>query len=123
MTHVQHTPGPWKHEGFTTVFAPDGLSVAHTVPHHQGKEEAQANARLIAAAPETAAERDHLKETNAALLSALQALRAEYISTVERAVEIMGELGRTCDPAQSMIDHMERLTGTSAAITKAGGKP
>jgi len=48
------TPGPWSHDGFVTVFGPNGLSVAHTSSgiRHYGEDSAIANAHLIAAAPE-----------------------------------------------------------------------
>jgi hypothetical protein len=39
--------------------------------------ERDANARLIAAAPETAAERDHLRKVNAELLEALERIKVE----------------------------------------------
>jgi hypothetical protein len=39
----------------------------------------EANARLIAAAPETAAERDRLKKINAELLAALKAILANEV--------------------------------------------
>lgn len=55
-----HTPGPWfeHREGFSTVYVEariDGgliQEVAACGPTHKGHEEQQANARLIAAAPE-----------------------------------------------------------------------
>jgi hypothetical protein len=52
-----HTPGPWEHTtGDTTVYA-DGVFVAETIPSQPWaddvpKLEAEANARLIAAAPD-----------------------------------------------------------------------
>jgi hypothetical protein len=63
-----HTPGPWRvqrvHEketGFRSVqiVSVSGLNIASVVMQLDDKE--QANARLIAAAPETAAERDRLR--------------------------------------------------------------
>jgi plasmid stabilization system protein ParE len=64
-----HTPGPWRvqrvHEketGFRSVqiVSVSGLNIASVVMQLDDKE--QANTRLIAAAPETAAERDRLKK-------------------------------------------------------------
>ena len=75
-----HTPGPW----IITPTLNGALSINKTpqVPvatvggagWHLGEETAQANARLIAAAPETAAERDHLLEVNALMLAALKSI-------------------------------------------------
>jgi hypothetical protein len=80
----KHTPGPWHHSCGRYVYAYHqgefGYSksrVVASVPDDEldgGEEEQQANARLIAAAPETAAERDRLKEVNAELLAALRAM-------------------------------------------------
>lgn len=88
---AKHTPGPWTvAESFTpgyrkcpaiqanepksgemfelcVIFGEDDDAVATPM--------AQANARLIAAAPETAAERDRLREVNADMLAALKGLR------------------------------------------------
>lgn len=60
MTKTQHTPGPWDVHGdsHTLVGARDGkMMLANTLHEHvvprycRSKAEAQANARLIAAAP------------------------------------------------------------------------
>lgn len=70
----KHTPGPWaitektwsRHgcalEGTTPVVRMAGPCDAVIVSLGADKAEQEANARLIAAAPETAAERDKLKE-------------------------------------------------------------
>ena len=70
----KHTPGPWligtpPPNGEMTVGTEQGLMVA--VATTGLDMPTGANARLIAAAPETAAERDRLKEINAELLEAL----------------------------------------------------
>ena len=79
MTAAQHTTGPWHtnpdcdhqvvldHLGH--MVADCSIWSLHT---HDSAELNIANARLIAAAPETAAERDRLREINAELLEALQ---------------------------------------------------
>ena len=87
----KHTPGPWRYQGvgqhfWITSAHPATPSVVGThvaeLPYAPpvvknsmcpGHDEAEANARLIAAAPETAAERDRLKEINAELLAACDA--------------------------------------------------
>ena len=72
----KHTPGPWKavirHDALDVVVAPDGISVC-TIDRNR-RDESAADAALIAAAPETAAERDRLKATNAELVKALEGL-------------------------------------------------
>mgnify|MGYP001612566934 FL=1 len=95
-----HTPGPWRacHNGECTCGQIWSISADHPVAtaiigewgdNLCGKAEdrmvygsvsagtAAANARLIAAAPETAAERDRLKAVNADLMEALENIRHE----------------------------------------------
>ena len=107
---MTHTPGPW-HVGVKTahhgrdIYGPHGESVAITDDVATFPETAYANARLIAAAPETAAERDRLREVNAELLAACQRLlrvermtRATYDSDVQMAEAVdqaMGAIART----------------------------
>lgn len=69
----QHTPGPWVYRG-----PKDGKhyirdesqmeAFIEVFPRHDGKENPEANASLIAAAPETAAERDLFKADNQKLV-------------------------------------------------------
>jgi hypothetical protein len=70
-----YTPGPWgvESDGSTVTMAGQCVIVG-PAPDGAGRDEEKANARLIAAAPETAAERDSLREINAELLAALTAL-------------------------------------------------
>lgn len=58
--------------------------------------ETEDDARLIAAAPETAAERDSLKEINAELLAALTSLRDAFIGT---SVEVQADAMRAARAA------------------------
>lgn len=46
-----HTPGPWKKAKYK-VSAASGALIAHTRPTGEGSSDDEANARLIAAAPE-----------------------------------------------------------------------
>jgi hypothetical protein len=81
---TQHTPGPWdlvctpssSFNDIRYLSGPDCEKIAtvHCKAGEMGQKEALANAALIAAAPETAAERDHLKEVNAELLQALETI-------------------------------------------------
>jgi hypothetical protein len=72
---TQHTPGPWT--TYTTktshvVMAAhrmDGTTIANV--RYKGQVD-EANAALIAAAPETAAERDRLRQVNEVMLEALR---------------------------------------------------
>ncbi len=52
---MKHTPAPWKASGLEIRHAERSLILAQVYKHlpaNQSKEEAEANARLIAAAPE-----------------------------------------------------------------------
>ena len=74
----KHTPEPWVVHHTLNVVMSDGEVIA--IPRGSGDlVNIEANARLIAAAPETAAERDRLKAVNRELLSALQGCRLELI--------------------------------------------
>ena len=71
----KHTPGPWRVND-ADVFQDNSLDSVVMIAHCTGASVAHnehlANARLIADAPETAAERDRLKESNYYLLAALK---------------------------------------------------
>ena len=81
----QHTPGPWKLQAGRSIKTISGefyLSYGqdrHGNPNFRNFCELDANARLIAAAPETAAERDRLKAEKAELVEALERLE-DYTS-------------------------------------------
>jgi len=69
-TQPKHTPAPW-----ILDTGEDEFCISNGVTICRGDDTANAwaaNARLIAAAPETAAERDKLKELNAELLAICQ---------------------------------------------------
>ena len=115
---AQHTPGPWTAEGFT-VYAGDGddfgdvaratAGDSHVDPdYHLDRPDYEriANARLIAAAPETAAERDRLREVNADLLEAAKDAEAVLMGIRDNG----GELAIAILPA---------LVSVRAAIAKA----
>jgi hypothetical protein len=72
---TKHTPGPWHYQPELNLVSGDDWTVCYipTVErrdYRRGEEEA--NARLIAAAPEIAAERDRLHQVNADLVEALK---------------------------------------------------
>ncbi len=77
---TEHTDGPWRVKYETRIeygpfVAGEGFCVG-TVK--RDPPEWKANARLIANAPETAAERDRLKAINAELLVALNEMMREF---------------------------------------------
>ena len=88
------TPGPWHIDwngGMTPrilgLNAPGVTREIADVRFHNGSDDPQvhANARLIAAAPETAAERDRLRADKAELLAALKdILQADFLSPEAR---------------------------------------
>lgn len=102
----KHTPGPWQvsapEDEYDTwlVLCSAHYEVAHIARRYTNGERNEAieveNARLIAAAPETAAERDRLKEINAELLAAL-----EKIAEVCNGYDL--EAGWACKTARAAI--------------------
>jgi hypothetical protein len=81
---AQHTPGPWAVvQRFSVAQDFDGGIAVADVVRLPSRAEAEANARLIAAAPETAAERDQLRALNADMLAALREYDA-YMSRFYR---------------------------------------
>ena len=53
MSNEKHTPGPWHVEDGQSIYAKDGACVRLIAKCHAGhREERDANARLIAAAPD-----------------------------------------------------------------------
>jgi hypothetical protein len=67
----KHTKGPWSlYRNGLSVGAEDSTGICEVWERNNG--EGDANACLIAAAPETAIERDNLKAINAELFDALE---------------------------------------------------
>lgn len=95
---AEHTPGPWHYigdeDGDFVIYAGEefianiGQPIQAVCENPKTKLVAfdldQANTRLIAAAPETAAERDRLLEVNTDLVSALGALAGWSAKVLER---------------------------------------
>ena len=116
---TKHTVGKWKagkpEANGTPVTGPCGVTIAWcganavygaAEPYRIDRYEAEANARLIAAAPETAAEQDKLREINADMLAALKAVRKFMIPGMNWTDKI----------GQGLKDHAD------AAIAKAEGR-
>ena len=82
--HAAHTPGPWsylppakdenRYIGWS-IFSSEIEPVAEVTINANS----EANARLIAAAPETAAERDRLRDINAELVAAFEDLIKRFV--------------------------------------------
>ena len=71
---MTHTPGPWSIKIGARTFYIHGSEDTYIIAEaHRNYADPQreSNAQLIAAAPETAAERDRLKAINASLVDAL----------------------------------------------------
>ena len=97
MSNATHTPGPWHlakcEDGIVFAIAGGDESrfrsralLKMTTSVNDTEEqiaEQNANARLIAAAPETAAERDRLKEVNAELLEVVRVCREREYNPFE----------------------------------------
>ena len=95
---TKHTPGPWhvtsdvEPGSIKIIGGPKQYSIAGL--YFTGyPQDTEANARLIAAAPETAAERDRLREVNADLLAALEDIRNAY----QRHFDVMPVAWQTFD--------------------------
>lgn len=82
-----HTPGPWTYakavRGFCVYVGPpthaaDVIHVGSGGGPSEVREEDEANAALIASAPDLANQHDALRAENAALREALEALADEY---------------------------------------------
>lgn len=87
--NTKHTPAPWKFNE-NVIEAPDGLPIHHAV---RSEEEKQANARLIAAAPE-------LLEAAVYAVECLNRLNAE-----------IGQIGDNGDQAlQSLESAIQKAT-------------
>ena len=106
---AQHTPGPWgfylyqQTERWGVESQKEGLLVVDCGPAENLFSEG--NARLIAAAPETAAERDRLREINADLVEVLEDM-------TDAMAGILIEHGR--DPTKA-----PRIISARTAIAKA----
>ena len=100
----KHTPGPWEVDELehSLVRSSDRYPITNTFRHFRDKSECHANARLIAAAPETAAERDHLKALNAEMLEVLQGFRRIGESDVPLA-EMQSEIVELRNKAEAAI--------------------
>ena len=102
-----HTPGPWQEgrSGNNRVYGPDkqGSRSGLIAVVYKGR----ANARLIAAAPETAAERDRLKAINAELV-----LFAQQAETVFK--DIASGIKRSCWEEMYQKAHAVRTKAQSS---------
>ena len=98
MADTKHTPGPWGPRSLPDMVGTENMLIASVYPMHgDAPEECEANALLIAAAPD--------------MLAALQALEECYC-----------EAG-TALTRDERHRHRQTLMSARAAIAKATGKP
>lgn len=101
----KHTPGPWivrvNASGNPFVYRVDGVIICGVAMVREGMDRAEneANAALIASAPDLLAERDRLKAVNAKLLAALDRL----IFAAECRDNTMGDQSRLIDVKASLV--------------------
>jgi hypothetical protein len=107
---TEHTSGPWTFRPNAEIDAPDGLVASARLASRYASE-CEANARLIAAAPETAAERDQLKAENKALVALLKEARP-HVEQMANALAV----GPVVGPVERLADEI------TAAIAKATGE-
>ncbi|HZZ77143.1 MAG TPA: hypothetical protein VFE62_01410 [Gemmataceae bacterium] len=123
MNNAKHTPAPWDVSG-NEIW---GISpwnarfkiATVTMPSPMNAVDWSANARLIAAAPETAAERDRLKEINAELTQVLE----ELLPYAEQEAQSLSECNkRDGDCEDEMNECNAWIDKARAAIAKARGE-
>jgi len=120
---AKHTPGPWKIRHFAGDLGKDEPQIA-TLPdsdgfgrpiatvNYLGADERQANAALIASAPDLLAERDRLRQVNAELVAAL-----------EDAAFLLAKIGKfPGDLPQFMGSIIRSVQDARAALAKAKGE-
>ena len=75
---AKHTPGPWKYNGKTDIYGASGATICELYRGYEHISECQANANLIAAAPD-------LLEALTRLRDAEKAPRGEWIDAIANA--------------------------------------
>ncbi len=108
-----HSPGPWSVKlppatGWPAsngdcrinIVDTNGLSVGYVHPLRDPTI-SEANARLIAAAPATAAERDRLKVVNEGLAKVLEEMRADFCS--RHCINLDGVHFEECEVARAAL--------------------
>ena len=118
----KHTPGDWvvglhRSYGIQVISLPTRITIAwlgkNTTSSKAGtmSNNYKEDARLIAAAPETAAERDHLKALNAEMMAALKGLGCVCPD------------GTGYGPSeQGFSEHSAKCQAVSDAIEEEGGE-
>jgi hypothetical protein len=97
-----HTPGPWVNMTDRLEVHADGRAIANINCSHIADEAIDANARLIAAAPEL-----------------LEALRTAHYQIRNRHAELQISHGDANDRTKECLEHLESIR---EAIAKAEGK-
>lgn len=123
-----HTPGPWIAEHYTPdVVTPQGEVIAKCGDSVMlTMEERKANARLIAAAPETAAERHRLKEQRDDLLEVLEILVCQATDACGAVAEFnnmpCNSLREKLPTTVIRLEKKIELARSAIAKTKADGE-
>ena len=117
---TQHTPGPWRVDpdhcrdvqtadgAIEICLAEGGEPYGKNLFSVPSMEEAHANARLIAAAPD--------------MLDELKNLRRAYVNLLESGRDRIVFLGGQCDPILTMVENDPHLKSSEAVIAKATGE-
>ncbi len=100
---AKHTPGPWKEVGGRAVFGPDHIVICRCGNYSKSIMEDEANARLIAAAPDLL---DALRNllTNDSIAELIDAIRLKHPDTVD---DQDARLINSADEALSAISNAE----------------
>ena len=117
---MTHTPGPYRIEYDTRieygpVVAGEGFCVAKIM---RGPPEWRDNARLFAAAPETAAERDRLKSANEHWHVRVTALKADVAVSLAERDRLKAIKGDLVAALEAITDIFEKTGPMPSAIAQ-----
>ncbi len=119
---TKHTPGPWtinQEEGTVSKYRiyssnPDkevlGANIGWFDPDQETSEQGQANAELIASAPDLLRERDELKTTNAAIRVSLNNALEREIKATDKVIALQSlnaELLEALKECDSILDRSD----------------
>jgi len=124
MSESKHTPGPWRVDEDTRpgmawnrhIYGPDGNAVCF-MAHSDGKdvERDEANAALIARAPDLAAEVERLREQRTKLLIEIDA----FGKALTKAEDERDAERRKVEAAIALIDAQDRERMPSHVVVRA----
>lgn len=122
--HTPHTPGPWWVDGRRYRCAVVGFNRIGDYALIRCADPAieDSYARLIAAAPETAAERDRLRDENEAAREMIRIYREDRAALLDALREVMAELDGRIAPHGYIYRDTGGMILARAAIAKAEGR-